>query len=750
MAIDIGELRGILTLQDNFSGGIDKAAKGLGVFSESFGAVTKFVGLAVGAIGAGTAAIVALGVHGADVADVQKAFEGLTARAGESADVMLGALNAGTLNTISNFELMKLANTALGSGMIKNAEDMGTLAQGAQLLADRTGGTAAEALATLTEAMAKGTSKQAGLKFMFRDSTEAVAAYAQSVGKTPAQLSPMEEATAKSQAALKALREELDRNGPASADFGDNIAKGRKAVQDLVDNLGVAIATSPVVGAGMQAMGDALQAAFGGTQQSTIKTLMGFVSSFAIALTYVGQGAVVAGQVLVQAFYAAKTAIGAVMTVLVGVVAGVVAFVDTLAGLAQKIPGHAKWIDTFAASTDSARVYMEGLTKSLGEETAEAAKGAIGHSAASATLDKMGGVLINVRGAMEAAQRAQGDMATGADTLRKGVAGAGEAATLTAAQIKAMEDATIKAEAAISTANDNIAIAFETLQQDLSLANKSGLDLRLAEIALAQQKEIAGYQWVAFQAPLEYDKLVAAIKEKYGIMAADATASFAVQTQAAISWRDSSVEAAQKVLDNAEANLARLAASKQKTEQQMADAHAAVAAAEDNLDEAVYENKMARFAMLMSSASTILRALFGKSKAAAIAAAIIDTIAAVVKTMAAYPWPWSLIPAAAAAAAGYAEVKKIRDTDIGFAQGSRGFVDFGRESIVALHGVERVQTREQAAAEGEDVALEVRALRRDLAGRQETIHVHWNADSRELSELLLRRNRAGLFRVVSA
>src|SRR5262249_12459649 len=145
---------------------------------------TQFAGLMVGAVGAATAAVVALGSRGADVADVQASFDGLTAAAGASADVMLGELQKGTLGTISNFDLMKMANKALGSGLIKSSEDMGTLAAGAQLLADRTGGDTKEAFETLTEAIASGRTahlKQLGL---FVDSKVAVQDYATSLGKS--------------------------------------------------------------------------------------------------------------------------------------------------------------------------------------------------------------------------------------------------------------------------------------------------------------------------------------------------------------------------------------------------------------------------------------------------------------------------------------------------------------------------------------------------------------------------------------
>src|SRR6185436_18577537 len=102
-AVDIGELRGLISLQDAFSKPITDAAKGVGVFTESFGAIAG----ATTAMGAAAGAIVALGQRGATVNDVKEHFNNLTASAGQSADVMLGELQRGTLNTISNFDLMQ-------------------------------------------------------------------------------------------------------------------------------------------------------------------------------------------------------------------------------------------------------------------------------------------------------------------------------------------------------------------------------------------------------------------------------------------------------------------------------------------------------------------------------------------------------------------------------------------------------------------------------------------------------------------
>jgi hypothetical protein len=185
----------------------------------------------------------------------------------------------------------------------------------------------------------------------------------------------------------------------------------------------------------------------------------------------------------------------------------------------------------------------------------------------------------------------------------------------------------------------------------------------------------------------------------------------------------------------------------------MRQSDAALAAAQKNVDDAKTQAAIRNGVLIAESAASVLRSLFGKSKAAAIAAAIIDTLASIVKTLAAYPWPWSLAPAAAAAAAGYAEVNKIRSQEAGFRTGTPGtsFVDFGRGSMEMLHGQEAIVTRGQADSVAAMVRSAINEANRRGGGAgqpagtsREPIHVHLHLDSKEVADVVVRRNRAGL------
>jgi hypothetical protein len=76
--------------------------------------------------------------------------------------------------------------------------------------------------------------------------------------------------------------------------------------------------------------------------------------------------------------------------------------------------------------------------------------------------------------------------------------------------------------------------------------------------------------------------------------------------------------------------------------------------------------------MMANDVKGALGKLFGDSKAAAIATAIISTAQAVARTLAAYPWPISAGMAALAAAAGAAEIATIKSTNVGSSSGGGG------------------------------------------------------------------------------
>lgn len=103
---------------------------------------------------------------------------------------------------------------------------------------------------------------------------------------------------------------------------------------------------------------------------------------------------------------------------------------------------------------------------------------------------------------------------------------------------------------------------------------------------------------------------------------------------------------------------------------------------------------------LLSTTSTALTTIFSKSKAAAIASALINTYQGITKALSSYPPPYSYAMAAAQAAMGFAQVAKIKSTSQDGGGGGGGSVapaattapaDAGpapREQSLMVHGLD--------------------------------------------------------------
>jgi hypothetical protein len=775
--VTIGELKGILSLQDNFSGPLNDAAKGIGAFSESFGACTKAAGLAAAAITTTGAAILAMGSHGDQVADVSDAFEGLSKAAGSSADVMLGALRNGVVGTLSDFDLMTVGAKALGGGLISSAKDMETLASGARGLAKATGVETAEAFATLTKAMATGRTAGLANAGLLVDSKAATIEYANSIGVSVGELTKHEKAVAASHAILAALNARFKDKAPA--DFGEMMEQAKVGVQNFVDKLGVAISQSPVIQVAFKTIGQELQEAFGGKQEAMVASLMKGVNQFAIALTYVAQGALVAATVFVTAWYGVKTAILAVETVIAGLGTGIVGLVSGLAGMAASIPGLGEHVKGFAAGAKELQEHLAGVTVSLADQTAEAARGVVGNSAAQASIDKWGGAVVNLRDVMV---KANGETAIAAHGLREFGNAAAETAPLAEAAARKIEEAFIKLRAdldsvgktsldrqliqmeaaykiellhlkdlkgatetqvaemtrlieeryrkekiAATASGDEIVKATTKIQNELALLQSTGMKKQILTIDQQRTDDLAGLAKYAQAYGVQYSQLAALVNAKYNEMTKAAKHQYDTAVQYAAANGLQTRAELQHTVDVTLAGYNQMKASGEFTAGQLKEAWSKYLGAVDALEGKHVLTSLEKFNMIASASSSMLKDLFGKNKAAAYAAAIIDTAAAVISSFKnAGGWPWGLIPAAAMLAAGAVQISKISSTDAGFAEGTpgMGYQDFGAATPTVLHGNEAVVTQAQGEGLAGDVMRGVADGLRGRAGSGRTTNIN--------------------------
>lgn len=674
---------------------LDQARKGAKGLEEDVKGIGRGVNLlvfkelgevAVKAIGAIIGKIAELGQRGATVADVRGSFEGLAAGVKSTADVMLGALRQGVQGTVSDFELMQVANKGLGAGLKLSATDMGTLAAGAKMLADRTGKDTKDAFDALTTAMITGRTK--GL---------AEFAFATKNGTT----------------LIGDLGSQLAQAGPATLDFTDRVDQAKAGLANFTDQLALGIAQSPVLQAGMEATGRAFTAAFGPQAGGLVGATVKAVEGLAIGLTYVGQAGVIAAQVILAGFNGAKTVIGGVMSVVAALGQILIGSVGEIAALLQNIPGHAKWIDTFAQSTATATAYMKGLTAGLAEETAAAARATIGQGETNATLDRMAGALVTVRDAMNA---------TSATTI----------------QTTQAETMAINAHAA----------AFQLANQSMFLSRQQ----------LAQAMQTFAAQELLLQQTADA-AMLALLQQSLAAQAA-AQGAYQIQTmtmaeQAGFKTREELEATAAKALETYQ----RMLESGLYTAAELQAAFEAAEAAKREASGETAEFQKLTFQDVADAASGILRSLFGKSKAAAIAAVAIDAAAAIVKCFAQFGF-WGFIPAAAVAAATAKQIQQIKNQEAsGFAQGTPDldFMNFGPESFRALHGDEAVIPRGSGHLLAQEIAEAMPRAMRDTAersGATPTADVRGQGeaaiilDGEVVGRWFMRRNRSGLLPVV--
>jgi hypothetical protein len=786
--VDIGELRGLITLKDDFSGPVENCAKKLGVFKGSIGAVTEFAGLAAAAVTAVAGTIVALGSHGAEVADVQSAFAGLSGEIGSTADVMLGGLRRGVVGAISDLELMKMANKALGAGLVQNAGDMETLAAGARMLGKQTGVDTSQAFGTLTNAIASGRTAQLKQLGLFVDSKVAIENYADKLGKSTSELTDAERAQALSAATLEKLRERMAAAGTDGADFGEILASVKVGVKNFTDNLSVAISQSPPLLAGLRATAQALTSAFGDKQQGAITTLVGLAEKFVIGLTYVGQAGAVAASVLVSGFYAVKTIILGAETVLVGLATAVMGVVTGLGTLVSKMPGG-DLLKPLVDGAKEATVQLGRMTASVALETAEAAKAAVGNSDAQRAIDKLGGSLINIRGAMQDAAKGHNGLAEAAKKVTVATGEESAAARkhalevagimqqletqlelvgrqgldkrlrdlklaqakeiqqirqnekLSAAEqekaVKLIEARYAKEVALAKASGDSVLHGRLKLEQSILLATQSGVQKRLTELMFEEQWELQSLEVLRIANETEWTARVELVKQKYEQMREAAQGHYSNVQQAAEALGFKTREELEQAANTARVTYEQMKASGLYTYAQLQEAHDRYKKAEDDLNGKVHLSTEQKMNSLASSSAAVLKTLFGKSKAAAYAATIIETAAAVISSFKnAGGFPWGLAPAAAMAAAGAAQLSKISSTSASFREGTEGLTygDFGRETIGALHDVEAIVPQRKVGDLAGDIASRLGGA---AGGGRSPLIVQLVVSGRKLAEVLV-------------
>lgn len=718
--------------------------------------------------------ILALGERGAQVNDVAEAFEVLSHRAGSTAEVMLGQLRKGTVGAISDFDLMKMANRALGSGFVKSAEDMGTLAAGARMLAKATGGDASEAFDKFMSVLASGKTKALKTMGIFVDGKKAVEDYAHAHHVSSEELSESGKAAAMGEAALRVLHDRLKTMGPSQADFGEKVAAAKVQLINFKDSIAVAVAQSPVLNAALDAIAQLFVKAFGGDKKALIQSIADVIGKVAIGFMSVGEMGVKVAAFLTDAWYQTKYYFNAFLESVFTGIARIQEGLLSFATFMSKVPGLAnQWkpmVAEIQRNVDGAKSLAYGFGQLAEEAGKTGAKAAAGFKKVEDALGTVKKAMIDAQGkAVEAGNkiRTEGPGGDRDDIIQSKIKKRAEEialayATLSAeivagtklgldrrlaeidvahakelenvkkltendtaayAKLAAAVDVKYKQMAASARAGgDEIVHKTQDLVHQVESLTKTGLQKQLANIQYERQRELQSLEYLKANYGAKYTELAALVIAKYEQMKRAATGENQTVEQLAARAGLKSRAELEQTAKVAEETYNRMKASGNYTYGELQKAHENFTKSKQDLDQGWAKFAGERYQEVAGAASSILRSIFGKSKAAAIAATLIDAAVAIVKVFAQYGFPWGIPMAAAIAAQTGAQISKIKSQgSSGFRGGTPGldFQDFGTVSPELLHGEEAVVPRGKGHVLAAEIAAALpRGGRGDSGGAQ--------------------------------
>lgn len=247
------KLRSIEDQAESSSSGFSKLQASIVALNQGFDLIGRVARTVTGAFGELGEAI----QQGSKIDDVTQSFQRLSAQAGTSADVLLNQLNKATGETISNLELMQIANKGLNAGL--KPDNFEIVAKAARAYAESVGGDAKQELESFMQGLARGDDRFLKSKGILVDNEKAFADYAKTIGTTGDKLSELGKAEALKAAGMQALIAKTKELGEVENDTGDAFSNVEKAVADAKNEFFKAIGTSKELKEGLQTLAGAIK-----------------------------------------------------------------------------------------------------------------------------------------------------------------------------------------------------------------------------------------------------------------------------------------------------------------------------------------------------------------------------------------------------------------------------------------------------------------------------------------------------------
>lgn len=252
------------------------------VFTGSFAASAATE--AIKSIGAALGELPELIARGSQIDDISASFEDLADKAGASADALLNNFSRALGDTIPKVDLMKQANELLNGGLDPTRFE--EVAGAARSLAEVTGGSAADGLDALTEALLRG--RTMGLKSIgvVVDNEAAVKSYAEALGVTTEALSENDKLEAIRAATLDALAAKRAQLSAVEDDAADKLDQMSASIQNQIDFVLRNIATNQDLNSILDTLAGTISSVSGelGPLISDLFTISAAVASFTVGV----------------------------------------------------------------------------------------------------------------------------------------------------------------------------------------------------------------------------------------------------------------------------------------------------------------------------------------------------------------------------------------------------------------------------------------------------------------------------------
>lgn len=408
---------------------VDGFAKGQ---ADNFKAIGQGLGLlATGTVAAG-AAIMTLGVRGSTVKGVKDSFDRLAASVGDTGESILKVTGKATKGLISDMDIMASVNKGILLGLPLTSGEMGTLAQTAIVLGKAMKVGPNQAMDDLITGLGRGSPLILDNLGITIDSAKAYEEYGRSIGKSGDKLTDAEKKLAVYRSATVAAAAKVEELGGLHLSFADRVQIGRVSLENFIDKLSLAVATSPAVNRALEVIGESVLGAFGGESQGMIERLVGWINSFATGLVTAAQVAVSGGKLMVQVWDLAKIGISGLMTAIFALAEGVNKAFASILEAATKIPGVGDKFQGAAWQIRDMANATEGMRKSFQAQTGEAVDAAGAHMVAfDAASAGLGRLKAEMERAIVTGQKYTAGTENGTRSTKKGAAATAEASEAT-------------------------------------------------------------------------------------------------------------------------------------------------------------------------------------------------------------------------------------------------------------------------------------------------------------------------------